>query len=325
MTSAAVTGANGHIGNVICRELSGQGIDTRAIIHHRSDALSSVAIKRVVADIEDLQHLIKTFSGVDTVFHLAARISLNPRQAAATQKINWQGTRNVIEACRQVKVETLVYFSSIHVLDPDPQHETMDEHRAYSLESNLAYEVSKMRAELDVLQVKDFRVVVILPTSVIGPFDFGPSLMGQAIRKIYNSALPAILPYGFNWVDVRDVAMGSIEAARNGISGSRFILSGHYETLPGLVDIIREFNANVKKPFLCPPSLAYTMIPIYSQIMYALGKEPLYNKTSLDILRTAPIKISSQKAERELGYTPRALRSTIWDTLEWMNSQNSSK
>ncbi|MFN8330884.1 MAG: hypothetical protein U0T81_06645 [Saprospiraceae bacterium] len=132
------------------------------------------------------------------------------------------------------------------------------------------------------------------------------------------------MPYGFNWVDVRDVAMGSIEAARNGISGSRFIMSGHYETLPGLVDIIREFNANVKNPFLCPPSLAYTMIPIYSQIMYALGKEPLYNKTSLDILRTAPLKISSQKAERELGYKPRVLRSTIWDTLQWMNTQNSS-
>ncbi|MFN8330883.1 MAG: NAD-dependent epimerase/dehydratase family protein [Saprospiraceae bacterium] len=183
MTSAAVTGANGHIGNVLCRELSGQGIDTRAIIHHRSDALSSVAIKRVVADIEDLQQLINVFSGVDTVFHLAARISLNPRQADATQKINWQGTRNVIEACRQAKVKTLVYFSSIHVLDPEPQHETMDECRVYNQESNLAYDVSKIRAELEVLQVKDFRVIVILPTSVIGPLISVPHSWDRQFEK----------------------------------------------------------------------------------------------------------------------------------------------
>lgn len=322
MKSAAVTGANGHIGNVLCRELSGQGIETRAIIHHRCDALSSLAIEKVIADIEDLPNLMNAFAGVGTVFHLAAKISLNPRKAKATERINWQGTRNIIEACRQAKVETLVYFSSIHVLDPDPQHETMDECRDYNQRSNLAYEVSKMRAELDVLQVKDFRVIVILPTSVIGPFDFGPSLMGQAIQKIYCGSLPAILPYGFNWVDVRDVAQGSIEAARKGISGSRYILSGHYETLPGLVDILRELNINIKKPLVCPPAIAYALIPFYSQFMFALGKEPLYNKTSLDILRTAPLKISPQKAELELGYKPRALRSTIWDTLYWMNSQN---
>ncbi len=320
MQKIAVTGANGHIGNVLCRELIKQGHTVNAMVHQRTHSLDGIKLNNVKSDLSNSSSLDQLLEGVDTVFHLAAKISLHKKDEKEVFKINLDGTHNIIEACIRNGVKTLVHFSSIHVLDPFPLHEQLDENRKYNSHSTLAYEMSKLESEKLVLNVYQLRVVVIIPTSVIGPYDFGPSLIGQAFIKMFNGKLPMVLPYGFNWVDVRDIAVASIVAADKAEHRARYILSNEWKTLPQLAGIISNLNGKGKLPMICPPIIAHTAVPIMDWCLRNLGKESLYNKVSLDILRDSPTNISYQKASKELNYRPRSVEQSIQNAISWYKS-----
>lgn len=320
MQKIAVTGANGHIGNVLCRELVKQGHAVNAMVHNNANSLEGVELSKFRSALHDSSSLDQLLEGVDTIFHLAAKISLHKKDEKEVYKINLNGTHHLIEACIRNGVKTLVHFSSIHVLDPFPLHEELNENRRYNYHSTLAYERSKLESEKLVLSTHQLKVIVIIPTSVIGPFDFGPSLVGQAFIKLSNGNLPMVLPYGFNWVDVRDVAVASIVAADKADHGSRYILSNEWKTLPQLADMISNLNGKRKPPMICPPIIAHATVPIMDWCLRKLGQESLYNKASLDILRDSPTNISYQKASKELNYKPRSVEQSIQDAINWYKS-----
>ena len=161
MKKVAVTGASGHIGANLVRELLQRGYEVVALIRQSSLALEGLDVIRVVGDILDPASLARAFKGVEQVYHLAAYISIQPGDNEKLEKVNIEGTRNVLEACRSEGVSTLVHFSSIHALELEPLDRPVTEDNPLlgkRTGKGGDYDYSKAGAERLVRQKKDLEI-----------------------------------------------------------------------------------------------------------------------------------------------------------------------
>ena len=181
-----VTGATGHIGNVLVRLLLERGEKVRAMLMPGEDPspLQGLEVEIVEADVLDYQSLLKAFDQIDVVYHLAGIISILPGKQPMVQAVNVLGTRNAIQAAQSSGVNRMVYTSSIHALTRVPHGVLIDEtvpfDPAHAISS---YDASKASASLEVLDAcqHGLNAVIVCPTGVIGPFDFRRSELGQTI------------------------------------------------------------------------------------------------------------------------------------------------
>jgi dihydroflavonol-4-reductase len=148
-----VTGATGHIGNVLIRKLLDQGEKVRALIWRGEDTtpLKGLDVEQVVGDILDPASLEPAMHGVETVYHLAGIISIMPGRNPLVWRVNVEGTRNVLEAARHARIRRLVYTSSIHAIARAPHGVMMDESLGFDQNNPYGeYDRSKAAASLEV-------------------------------------------------------------------------------------------------------------------------------------------------------------------------------
>ncbi len=216
-----VTGATGHIGNVLVRLLLERGEKVRAMIMPGEDPapLNGLDVEIIEADVLDYQSLLKAFDRMDVVYHLAGIISILPGKDHMLQAVNVIGTRNVIQAARSSGVRRLVYTSSIHALKRVPEGVLIDESVPFDIEHAISsYDSSKASASLEILNAVDHGMdaVIVCPTGVIGPYDFRRSEMGQLILDCVEQKPMLYVDGAYDFVDVRDVAQGLILAGDKG-------------------------------------------------------------------------------------------------------------
>lgn len=321
----AVTGASGHIGANLVRELLGRGYEVVTLVRQSSEALEGLDVSRIDGDILDPRSLRRAFRDVEQVYHLAAYISIQNRDSEKLERVNVEGTRNVLEACQSGTVSTLVHFSSIHALMLKPLERPVTEDNPLLDQQGgrvADYDYSKARADRLVRQndCQSLDTRIIYPTAVLGPNDFRQSLFGQAILKMAEGRLPALVSGGFDWVDVRDVAWGAVEAAEKGADKDRYLLSGHYLSMPEVAAVIAELTGVDAPGFTCPAWLARLFAPFMSGWARMHGEDPLYTRDSLATLNTNKV-LSHARATRELAYQPRSFRQTMEDTLNFYSQQ----
>ncbi len=326
--TVVVTGATGHIGANLVRALIDKGTPTRCLMHKSHRAIDELDVEKVHGDVRDLDSLCKAFKGVDVVYHLAATISLSMADWPRLEAINVGGTKNVIEACRKTGVRRLVHFSSIHALTQEPLDIPVNEERELASGSRLPpYDRSKAAGERLVRQAiaDGMNVVIIYPTAAFGPYDYMPSFFGEALIGIACRTLPAYVTGGFDWVDARDVAHGAMLAAAKAPAGSRYLISGHWVSMPEVAATIGEIiGVNTGGKFVCPLWLAHIGAPFIESYSKISHKRPLYTSVSLRALKSNK-NISHEKATRELGYQPRPFRETLADTLKWFEENGNLK
>jgi dihydroflavonol-4-reductase len=320
--TAVITGATGHIGANLVRTMIEQGRPTRCLVHVATAALEGLDTELVRGDICDVESLCHAFRGAEVVYHLAACISLSMDDWPRVETINVSGTRHVIEACLRSGVRRLVYFSSIHALEQAPFNAPVDESRPLvGSEKCPPYDRSKAAAEKEVRRGIDrgLNAVIINPTGVIGPYDFEPSFLGEAILSMARNTLPARVTGGFDWVDARDVAAGAVRAEALAPAGAAYILSGHWVSMCDIAGMIAEITGVRNNKFVCPLWLARLGAPVIEGVSRMRGRRPLYTGVSLRALNSNRC-ISHEKASRELGYQPRPFRETLMDTLRWFEA-----
>lgn len=317
-----VTGATGHIGNVLVRKLIEQGRRVRALIlpgedRRPLDGLDGVEL--VEGDVLDTSALWEAFQGVRGVFHLAGIISILPGHDPKVWRVNVDGTRNVLQVAREAGIRRLVYTSSIHALRRAPHGVVMDESLPFDPDNPYGvYDRSKAAASLEVQQAarQGLDAVIVCPTGVIGPYDFRGSEMGEVIRGAAEGRPTPYVDGAYDFVDVRDVADGLIRAFDGGRSGEAYILSGQRMSVRYLIETVREVTGraitSIKIPFDLA-KLAARFTPWYYRLT---GARPRFTPYSLEVLRSNSV-ISHQKATRELGYRPRPLYESIADTVRW--------
>lgn len=315
----AVTGASGHVGNALCMELVNKGIEVTALVHKDENDLKRIGVKIVKGDLLDISSLEMLCQDADVVYHLAAKISIDERARDQVYRTNVEGTRNVISVCLKTGVKRLVHFSSIHALDPFPLDEVLDENRPMISHSRMIYEQSKTESEKLVLEAvkSGLDAVILTPTAIIGPYDHHPSFLGRALIQIYKNTLPMLVPGGYNWVDVRDVADAAIRAAEVGRTGERYIISGTWLSLKELSQMIGEVTKRKTPSFIVPSFVAALGVPFIVLYARLKNEQPLYTRDSLEILNHSNRNISYGKAKKEFDYNPRPLEITLKDTFDW--------
>jgi dihydroflavonol-4-reductase len=315
----AVTGANGHVGANLVRFLLEQGHSIRVLVHRNSRALQGLAVEVVKGSLSDTVVLEKLCRDREVVFHAAAQIAIGSENETDVFHTNVTGTKNVLRAAEKSGVKRFIHFSSIHALQQQPLDKPVDENRPLNLDSPWAYEKSKALAEKWVLErnAPDFQVIVLNPTAIIGPYDFGPSYLGQVMLKIYQGRLPGLVPGGYNWVDVRDVAQAAVNALEKGVAGERYLLAGHWHSLKTLAEIICNFRNKKCRLPVFPFWMARAGVPFLTVLARLRKQMPLYTQSSLTVLQLANRQIDNGKAVRELGFRVRPLRESVADTVEW--------
>ena len=231
----AITGAGGHIGNNLSRALVHRGTSVKVLCHQDVRALKDLPVTRVYGNVLDPDSLQECFRDADVVYHLASVISIAGGAQGRVREVNEQGAHNVVEACLKSGIQRLVHFSSIHALEQKPLGETLDETRP--------------------LVDNGLDAVIVSPTAIIGPHDYKPSLMGTGLIALYNGTLPALVPGGFNWVDVRDIVEGAIRICESGKSGERYLLAGTWADLTQLAEMVKSISGNPPPRFICSESL----------------------------------------------------------------------
>ena len=316
-----VTGATGHIGNVLVRKLLERGENVRALIlpGESRESISGLKVEAFEGDILNLDSVFESMRGIKGIFHLAGVISIMPGPNPFVRKVNVEGTKNILRAASEKKIK-LIYTSSIHAIQRvDASAGVIDESVPYDMNNPYgAYDRSKAEATLEVLNAarSGLEAVVACPTGVIGPYDFRGSMMGAVIHGAAVAKPTLYVDGAYDFVDVRDVADGLIAAAENGKRGESYILSGQKITVRYLLETVREITGKHFFQMKIPFDLAKFAV-IFTPVYYRFANEtPRFTPYSLEVLQSNS-NISHAKATRELGYKPRPIFDSIRDAVKW--------
>lgn len=322
----AVTGASGLLGANLVRMLLAKGYRVRALVHRDERALAGLDVEIARADLDVPASLERAFDGAEVVHHLASLITLRTDNWDEVQRVNVLGTCNVVDACLRRGVKRLVYYGSVHSRQPAPFDQPLDEDRPLVTDASLPpYDRSKALAELEVRKgiERGLDAVILLPSAILGPYDFRPSYIGEALQLMQRGGLPALTTGGYNWVDARDVSAGAIRAAEAAIPGSCYILSGHWLSIRQVAALAAQISGTraARAPRLIVPLwLARLGLPLMEKLATLRGSQPLYTSAMLSALHSNRL-ITYARAGRDLGYSPRPFMDTLTDTLAWFAGQ----
>jgi dihydroflavonol-4-reductase len=275
---AYVTGAGGFVGAHVARELAELGADVRT---ERADLLDPAALRRVIA-------------GCDAVFHVAALYSYDadPRMI---ERVNVEGTRNVIDACTVHGVRRLVHTSTAGTCGPVRGRPATEADTPPAWELAVPYKRTKLEAERAVLGAvrNGLDAVVVNPTTPVGDGDRKPTPTGRMIAGVASGKIRGyVATTGLNLVDVRDVARGHVLAYERGVSGERYLLGGVDLPLAGLFAVLADLAGRPRPAFRVPYVAAA-----------AAARLGLANRDEVRLARL-PMYFSSDKAQNMLGYRP---------------------
>ena len=287
-----VTGASGHIGNVLVRDLINKKYEVKAFVlkNENVDYLKKLNVEICYGDVRDLESLKNAFRGADIVFHLAGIIDIGTVNKKFITEITEFSENKVKGLYAKTKAMATKYLL---------------ENVSQDLENNP-------------------EIIIVHPSGVIGPFEYIPSNLGQLVIDCSNKKIGAYLEGGYNFVDVRDVANGIVLAAEKGKNGECYILAGHKVSVKELMLEIEKYT-KVKMPaFKIARWFAYAT-GFLSEIYYKIVKQkPLFTSYAVYTLGTN-CNFSNEKAKKELGYTIRPIDETIKDTIDWFREMGKIK
>ncbi len=316
-----VTGATGHLGNVLARKLCAQGAQVRALLlpDDCGTFLEGLDVECVPGNVLDPDSLRQAMQGVDLVYHLAGIVSIVPSRTDLMWRVNVDGVHNVAQAALLSGVRRVVHVSSIHAFQTMPQGTITDETTPLALDAPPdCYNRTKAEGTVRMLDAvaQGLDAVIICPTGIIGPHDYLQSEMGVLIRNFARRRLHVLIDGGYDFVDVRDVVNGLLGAADRGERGELYILSGFNTPLTQIHRIVQEL-AGIRTPtFIVPFQLARVTARWMERLYRWSNSVPRFTTYSLDTVRENAI-FSHEKATRTFDYQPRPLRETVKDVLAW--------
>lgn len=321
-----VTGANGHLGNNLVKELVYQDYQVRASVRNieNKEPFTEVDCEVVYADMLDKASLKEAMKGIEIVFHVAAVFThWSPNPQKDIIEPNLIGTRNVIEAASECEIKKVILVSSIAALDhasapmtettwnksfPNPYYQSKQE------AEQLAWNLSR---ELHV------NLITVLPSSMIGPDIYGhlTPTMGF-LDSVVKNQLPLDPNFAFNYVDVKDVAKGIVLAAKFGRIGERYILA----TEPSIntFDVFllaKELFPELKIPMQLPKSKLLEMARQMEAQSETTNTAPLLLVGNVEVYYDADARIDISKARNELGYNPTSAEKAIKETLLYLSNR----
>ena len=302
---ALVTGATGFVGAAVVRALLKAGVEVRVLARRDSDFsnLQQFKLDGVYGDLRDKESLRKALAGCQHLYHVAAHYALWARDPSIFYDVNVTGTKNLLEAARDVGTERIVYCSTIGAIGLPPGGGLGTEDTPVSLDQMAGhYKRSKFLAEQEVLALakQGLPVVIVNPSAPVGEGDVKPTPTGQMIVDFMKGRMPAYIETGMNIVDVDDVAAGHLLAMQKGRTGERYILGTKNLMLHEIFAILSRLTG-VKAPSIkLPRGLILPLAYLNLAFSYVTGITP---RIPLEGVKMAKYKMhyDCSKAIRELG------------------------
>lgn len=316
-----VTGATGFLGSHVARALAARGEDVRVLVRASSDlrALDGLNAQRFAGDLRNPASLVGALADVARVFHVAADYRLWARDPREIYESNVTGTQNLLDAARHAGVEKFVYTSTVATVAVPRESGLPNEATQSSVDEMIGhYKRSKFEAELCALRAArtGLPVVIVNPTTPVGPGDWKPTPTGKIIVDFLNGRIPGYVDTGLNFVPVEDCARGHLLAAERGRIGERYILGGRNLTLKEMLDILAMASGRPAPRWKIPYAVAYAAGCVDAGISRVLGREP---QIPLEGVRMSRHKmfVDASKAERALGFAPGPIEGALERAVEW--------
>ncbi len=319
--NALVTGASGFLGSHVTRLLVERGDRVRVLLRASSDprAVSGLAVERVAGDLRDAASLERALAGVDTVFHVAADYRLWAAHPEEIYESNVVGTRNLLEAAQRAGVKKFVYTSSVATVAVHRSGRLPDEDVDSRLDEMIGhYTRSKFLAEQEALRAAEqgAPVVVVNPTTPVGPGDWKPTPTGKLIVDSLNGRMPAYVETGLNVVPVEDAARGHLLAAERGQIGRRYILGGRNMTMREILEALAQATGRPAPRVSLPHAVALAAAYVDTAWSRLRGKEP---RIPIDGVRMSRHRmfVDASRAGRELGFTAGPAEEALARAVRW--------
>lgn len=331
-----LTGATGHLGGEVLRQLCARGERVRALLlpgeRLGKEFDGAENIECFDGDVRRPDTLSPLLLGLDAqkrtvVIHCAGIVTISDGNEAFVRDVNVGGTRNMIALCQTRENTRLVYVSSVHALPVRPLGETANEVTHFSPDDVTGlYAKTKAEASQCVLDAarEGLDALIVHPAGIIGPGGLDNSNMSAVVLRYLRGRLPAAVKGGFDFVDVRDVAGGLLSACDKGQKGECYILSGRYMTLKEFFDTLSAVSGRKKLRLYAPTKLVSLFAPLVERADKRKKRLPLFTRYSMYTLSQNAV-YSHDKAARTLGYTVRSLRDTLRDTVEWSRAKRKGR
>ena len=315
-----VTGAAGFLGSHVARQLVARGEDVRVLMRPSSNnrAISDLSLEYVTGDLRDAASLERAMKGVKCVFHVAADYRLWAKKPQEIYDSNVGGTKNLLTTAKNAGVEQLVYTSTVATIAVE-RSELPNESTEAKLEEMIGhYKRSKWMAEQEVLQAAQagFPVVVAMPTTPVGPWDWKPTPTGKIILDFLNGKMPGYVETGLNFVGVEECAAGHLLVAERGKIGERYLLGAENLTLKDLLDTLAKITGLPAPSMKIPHGMALTVAYVETAFSRLIGKEP---GIPVEGVRIAQHKmfVDCSRAQKELGFQPGPVAAALERAVRW--------
>ncbi|HXX16562.1 MAG TPA: hopanoid-associated sugar epimerase [Candidatus Eremiobacteraceae bacterium] len=315
-----VTGAAGFLGSHVARQLVARGENVRVLMRASSNnrAVSDLSLEYVTGDLRDGDSLARAMNGVKRVFHVAADYRLWAKDSQEIYDSNVGGTKNLLAAAKNAGVEQLIYTGTVATIAVE-RPELPNESTESTLEEMIGhYKRSKWMAEREVLQAArgGLPVMVVMPTTPVGPWDWKPTPTGKIILDFLNGKMPGYVETGLNFVGVEECAAGHLLAAERGKLGERYLLGGENLTLKELLDTLAKITGLAAPTMKIPHGVALSMAYVESAFSRLIGREPQIPVEGVKIAQHKMF-VDCSRAQRELGFRPGPVAAALERAVRW--------
>lgn len=337
MSTYVITGASGFVGNNLIRLLNTQESDAhiRALVQPgaHTTSLQGLSCSIYEGDITKPDTLTNAFfipeeQAADGVYviHCAGIIDISAKPNPSLHKVNVEGTAHVVNATQElakhISVQPkFIHVASVHAIPEASKGQIITEPDHYD-PSVVVGQYAKSKAEaaqlvLDRLRAGDLSGCIMLPSGILGPFDFSPENMKELITKVARGELSVCVTGGYDFVDVRDVVQGILAACHQGKNGRSYLLTNRQVLIKEVCDEARAFAGLPPMKAVLPLWLAKLGAPLCELYYQVKHEVPLFTSYALHTLDSNS-HFSHARATAELGYTTRPLQETIFDMMAWM-------
>lgn len=315
-----VTGAAGFLGSHVARQLVARGENVRVLMRSSSNnrAISDLSLEYVTGDLRDAASLDRAMKDVKRVFHVAADYRLWAKKPQDIYDSNVGGTKNLLAAAKNAGVEQLIYTSTVATIAVD-RAELPNEATEAKLEEMVGhYKRSKWMAEQEVLQAakNGLPVIVAMPTTPVGPWDWKPTPTGKIILDFLNGKMPGYVETGLNFVGVEECAVGHLLVAEKGKVGERYLLGAENLTLKELLDLLAKITGLSAPGMKIPHGVALGVAYVDTALSRLLGKEPGIPIEGVKIAQHKMF-VDCSRAKRDLGFQPGPVPAALERAVRW--------
>lgn len=322
-----VTGANGLLGHHVVMELLKKQHSVSIIVREISNIYFDLnKVNITLGNFYDYENLMQAAQGCEAIIHIAALTSTDLLYYSDFEKINVEGSRNVIEVAIYLNINKIIYISTSNTVGYNNDGSTNQEEMPIQFPfSKSFYARSKVEAEqlfIEFSEQVNKQVIVINPTFMIGAWDVKPS-SGKLMLMGYRKPLLFIPSGGKNFVAARYVASIICESLNTNLNGEKFIVSGVNLSFRQFYEIQKSIGDYNQRIFVLPNTLL-RFIALIGDLVRFLGI-----KTDLCSININQLLIqenyNNSKIEKYIKIPQQSLELAINEALSWFKQMGKIK